>query len=266
MSSSTKGLDTTDVIISTDTKLLNGIKEDKKQRGPSPARSIDGAAADNELEDKLTELDKSALEDSETKRKSATLTPSSGTDVSASGMGGRGPTGSNSFSSITRNNLRRSFTLPRSLLARKSGQTGPVSENQNGSFMKNIFLTLVRTKSVRKTKIDGKDDGNNAGSSEGELGKPNNGLSKIIELHFRKFGFVLNAKCYLTFCRFASWVYSGGCGFEESRKHLLYERHCSVSVTYRYSGQVSGDRRLQNRYKKEALDKEWKGMRSLYFT
>lgn len=180
--SANKALDAADVIITAESKQVNGIKDDEIQRDLSPTRTAD-KTADHELEDKLTELDKSAaLNDSETKRKSATLTPSSGPDSSTSdvshGLGGRGT--SQSFSSITRNNLRRSFTLPRSLLARKSGQTGPVSENQNGSFMKNIFLTLVRTKSVRKTKIDGKEEGSNAGSSDKDLGKLSNGLSKFI--------------------------------------------------------------------------------------
>jgi len=108
-----------------------------------------------EDEDELSKLNSGSLPGSAlTRQKSATLTPSSGTgnnsDSSSSSQRSSSPGGHNAFMHSARNNLRRSFTLPRGLLLRKSGQTGPVSENQNGSFVRNIFLTLVRSKSVRK--------------------------------------------------------------------------------------------------------------------
>ena len=67
-----------------------------------------------------------------------------------------------SLSYHERNNLRRSFTLPRSLFTRKSGQTGPASENKNGSFIRHVFLTLTRSGSTRKSKSHSQHPYNNA--------------------------------------------------------------------------------------------------------
>jgi len=183
MSTTSNTLDTTDVVISAGSreKLVNG------HATPSELAVSNNGPADKELEDKLTELDRDSLNDSDVKRKSATLTPTSSTEKhsgSSQGNGPRGTVGSHSFSSLSRNNLRRSFTLPRGLLARKSGQTGPVSENQNGSFMKNIFLTLVRTKSVRKPRSaaeESKDETEVGNSNNLEQGKQTNGLGKLID-------------------------------------------------------------------------------------
>jgi hypothetical protein len=116
----------------------------------------------DEMEDELSKLNCGPLGGSDlVRQKSATLTPTSGgNDDTISGGGSSSMMSSphhrhrnsspNAFMNSARNNLRRSFTLPRGLLLRKSGQTGPASENQNGNFVRNIFLTLVRSKSVRK--------------------------------------------------------------------------------------------------------------------
>lgn len=159
-------------VVDSKERQLNQVQENKEEKetvtaivpSSTAGQAADDNLVDKELEDKLTELDKSSTSgDSDVKWKSATLTPSSSSSetqssVNPQGNGAKGSLNPHGFSTITRNNLRRSFTLPRGLLARKSGQTGPVSENQNGSFMKNIFLTLVRTKSVRKTKSDSTKD------------------------------------------------------------------------------------------------------------
>lgn len=85
------------------------------------------------------------------REKSATLTPSSGSGNSKNSFKpsfSPAPGNQNAFMYNARNNLRRSFTLPRGLLpTRKSGQTGPASENQNGNFVRNIFL--VRRKYLK---------------------------------------------------------------------------------------------------------------------
>lgn len=156
------------------TKLAEEVTSNSRQ-------NVD-EALDKELEDKLEDLNNRTSFCEESKRKSATLTSTTNSSTEKDKHTSNGvPQGKGSIfkgatpshhtfsQSFTRNNFRRSFTLPRSLLARKSGQTGPVSENQNGSFMKNIFLTLVRTKSVRKTNKDEKDGPNIGENSNGGL-------------------------------------------------------------------------------------------------
>ncbi|CAG7833786.1 unnamed protein product [Allacma fusca] len=76
------------------------------------------------------------------KPKSATLTPGQHTL----------PSNGSAFAYNARSNLRRSFTLPRGLFPRKSGQTGPASENKNSNFFRHVFLTLTRSGSTRRRK------------------------------------------------------------------------------------------------------------------
>lgn len=142
---------------STEKVQQNGDKKYEDKRGDSlPSAASDDPCDDND-DDELKKLnsESESLTGSElVRQKSATLTPTSGTESDNSGSNSFkrsfSPVGQNAFMYNARNNLRRSFTLPRGLLLRKSGQTGPASENQNGNFVRNIFLTLVRSKSVRK--------------------------------------------------------------------------------------------------------------------
>ncbi|OXA58646.1 Ubiquitin carboxyl-terminal hydrolase 43 [Folsomia candida] len=137
--------------------------KDKEEKVTTTETTTNGheTCSNGSKDDELTKL---SSEDSSNgsslvahRQKSATLTPSStggsGESNGDSSFKRFSPASSgsqNAFMYNARNNLRRSFTLPRGLLLRKSGQTGPASENQNGNFVRNIFLTLVRSKSVRK--------------------------------------------------------------------------------------------------------------------
>lgn len=152
------------------------------------------AAANQEDDDELSKLNSASLSGSAlTRQKSATLTPMSGTgnnsDSSGSSQRSSSPGGHNAFMHSARNNLRRSFTLPRGLLLRKSGQTGPVAENQNGNFVRSIFLTLTRSKSVRKKRQDETDDSttNGPSESEGQLSNISRCKNIYISIYFKMF-------------------------------------------------------------------------------
>jgi len=127
----------------------------------------DESPTGDEIDDELSKLNCEPLPGSAlVRQKSATLTGGDGSGASSSSPSRHQRNSSpNAFMNSARNNLRRSFTLPRGLLLRKSGQTGPASENQNGNFVRNIFLTLVRSKSVRKKKGAAAENG--GGSGEG---------------------------------------------------------------------------------------------------
>jgi len=134
------------VSINDSTVHLNGVSCDKDDvEDSSEAKLTKEGPPDDELV-------KRSSSHKLINHKSATLTPQgnknrhSETNAITSGPGW-------SFANHAKSNLRRSFTLPRGLLNRKSGQTGPVSENQNQSFMRNIFLTVVRSsKRVKNNK------------------------------------------------------------------------------------------------------------------
>lgn len=129
------------------------------------------------------------------KQKSATLTPSSGNNIISKDNSSSSTEDSNSSSLSSpsntknfsrRNTFRRSFTLPRSLLLKnKTGHNnqahGPASENNSSSFVRNIFLTFVRSGNKRNLKSStDKEENSGKNSDESQITNENstNGIAQ----------------------------------------------------------------------------------------
>jgi hypothetical protein len=187
-------------------------------------------------DDELTKLNSESLlpgSDALVRQKSATLTPiSSDTENNISDCSSNSfkrsysPGGQNAFINNARNNLRRSFTLPRNLLLRKSGQTGPSTGDQN--FLRNIYLTLTR-KSTRNKKPQVKVEDVLNGNSEAQLSPDKlQGILLKVLCHYA----ARNNNYYNISCRASSRLRSGSCRAKESRKHLFYECNPPMYLAY----------------------------------